>query len=417
MAKCPYTRYIRRFDGYTGEMKTVSFGCGRCAVCLHNAQDAWQIRITETASRYTHFIYDTLTLRDSSLLWDSPELLVDSDFTISLEVDRLLKKYDGCVPVFPKSYVSDWIKRGRDALASKYGRENVTLKYLVFMEYGPKWSRPHAHMIMFGVSWGDYKKYFRDPWKDMYGFTKSKYISRSRYSTNPKTLKDVQCIARYISKYCSKGQFESPLVKAGLIYKPWHIVSHGLGEEYTLSRQFDFIRKNDSFQQLMNKYNLNYFLDIASGNIELAKRSAYMSLGLSFPLKFSKDNIRKLTCYVDDAGYKHALPRYYFDKLLGRVPNLLKYEVQTIVSKDACERRDKEVSRIASGLVRGRACVDCSETHQVLVSRSVMDLAWDIYLTEQYNQSKMALARCKDRLKNHYFRPKRYSGSSIILNQ
>lgn len=415
MAQCPYTRYIRRYDGYTGEMKTVSFGCGRCAVCLHNAQDAWQIRITETASHYTHFIYDTLTLRDNSLLWDSPELLVDSDYIIRPEVDALLKKYDGCVPVFPKSFVSDWIKRGRDALASKYGRDNVSLKYLVFMEYGPKWSRPHAHLIMFGVSWGDYCRYFRNPWRDMFGFTKSKYISRSRFSTNPKTMKDVQCIARYISKYCSKGQFESPLVKAGLIFKPWHIVSHGLGAEYLQSDKFSFLN-TPCFQSLRSA---------------TARRVMYASLGsgaFSFKLRhqntllcprlnLTKQNYRDLVCYVDDAGYKHALPRYYFDKLLGREPNKLKYEIQTHLSQDACERRDKEVSRIASGLVRRRSCIDCSETHQVIVSRSVIDMAWDIYLTQQYNQSKMALARCKDRLKNHYIRPKRYSGSSIILNQ
>ena len=106
-------------------------------------------------------------------------------------------------------------------------------------------------------------------------------------------------------------------------------------------------------------------------------------------------------------------PRYYFDKLLGREPNKLKYEIQTYLSKDACERRNKEVQKIASGLVRGRACVECSETHQVLVSRSVTDMAWDIYLTQQFNQSKMALARCKNRLKNHYLRPKAYSGSRL----
>lgn len=398
MAQCPYTRYRRSYDAYSGEMKVVSFGCGRCAVCLHKEQDSWAIRIEETAKKFPCFIYDTLTLRNSALQWESPDILSDPDYIITPEVDRLLKKYDGCVPVFPKYYVSDWLKRGRDALAAKYGRKNVELKYLGFMEYGPLWSRPHVHLIIFGVSWADYCHYFRDTWRELYGFTKSKYIAKSM----GKTRKDIQCIARYVSKYCSKGQFESPLVKAGLIFKPWHVVSQGIGAEYCDSVKFQFL-KIERFEK-MKDFHHN----------RLSCAPAFKAFR---PLGFSEDDLLKITTYTDDSGYKHALPRYFHDKLLGRVPNLLKYEVQNLISKNACERRDTEVSQIAASLASGSTRYRCAAPDAVGISASLMAVAYILYFAKRRDESQMALARLKNRLKNQYRRPLRSSSRSVILIQ
>lgn len=83
----------------------------------------------------------------------------------------------------------------------------------------------------------------------------------------------------------------------------------------------------------------------------------YISRVVSNPLAFlglSSSLIKRLCLYVDDDSFSHRLPRYYRERILGRMPNLFKFAVQVALQQDACERYNQKLSQIASNLERTR---------------------------------------------------------------
>lgn len=409
MAVCERVRSIIRYDAYSRERKCVHFGCGKCPSCLKNLQDAWCIRVQETAKAFDGFIYDTLTFSPASLpLLDRNDILCDPDYIITPAVDMLLKRYDGFVPYFPRDIVSKWIHRGRNAYYSVY-KKRLKLKYLICMEYGPKWSRPHAHLVMFGIEAKDYYRFFARPWKDTFGFSYYKYIERS-----VNTRKDIECISRYISKYISKGVFESPLVKCGLAPKPWRLASHGIGKEYIENKRFDIARTSEA-KYLQSISPIKKIHNVWDGQHYVYKVHSSVPTVIHKPL--DKCFIETFSLYRDAKGFPHALPRYYKDVILGRQPNLLKYEVQNLISKDAEQRRNSEISRIAASFVSRQSRDLCSQADQISLPASAVVLATYIYLAQQQNKAHLECERNQIKLKNHYFRPLRVNSKRIILNQ
>lgn len=387
------------------------------------------IRVMETAKSYPVFVYDTLTWNESSKLLQQIDItdIVDSLSWDKLdsESQRIISQYylDDClVPIFPKKIFSQWIKRGRELYnwyhrkAIKEGRmERIKLKYLACLEYGPASSRPHVHLVMFGISPKDYKDFFAKPWRQNCGFTKTKYIDQRVRNRE----KDLVFISQYISKYITKGEFESTLVKDGIQPAPWRLLSHGLGEEY-LDRKKDFFawRYTDlsKFKYQLTGVDWQPWFNPVTNKWEPKRYTASNSSVTGFDLwdhfdlsqveslEFSKDDLVHLMTYYDDKGFPHALPRYYRDKLLGRDPNYLRYEVQSFILQDACERCYQEIQAFAPGIERVRPDQFRSITEVEQLLRSFDNLAFDRYFAWKTRQRLRQVAGHFVKLKNHYTR-------------
>lgn len=318
--RCLSPSNIIQFDS-CGNGRTVQVPCGHCIACLHNQQDAWSIRIHETARHHSSFIYDTLTFsnanipyrevgffnKDLDLLSEDSLNIIDKNYLFeNLETGELFYK----IPDVKKKLIQNWIKRGRENYYNVHG-VRLKFKYFVVMEYGPRTSRPHFHCLFFGLDKPTYNEYFAKPWRKDYGFTKTKVIQGT-------SDKDRSCIARYVSKYISKGVFESPLVKEGLCDKPFRCISHGIGEEYIDSPCFQWLKDSKLFQDEINYKRWEELPNFANHPVVYYK---YLS-------EIPEIYLKNLSCYYDNLGNPHALPRYYFYKLFGYEKNFAKFAVQ-----------------------------------------------------------------------------------------
>lgn len=412
---CLNPRLRRYYDAYSGEPRVSSYPCGKCASCLAALQESFSIRVMETAKSYTSFVYDTLTFRNSSVEWlDVSDAVSNGYVEPSPETLSIVQQYypDWRVPVFPKSVFSRWLKQGRELYnyyhraAIKEGRiSRLHLKYLVCCEYGPKSSRCHGHLVMFGISPQDYLRFFAKPWRKNFGFTKTKYINQKVSNKQ----KDIECIARYVSKYVSKGDFESPLVKDGLQPKPWRQLSHGLGEEFLrryAARYSELLTPESLEKKESLGVDYSIFYDKLDNQYKVRRVSGrgYVPRNCK-PLDLTYEQAAYLTSYFDSAGYPHPLPRYYRDKLLGVEPNLLKYEVQNSLLAYAEQRRHKEVSQFAADSQCRQACLGRTSAEvERLLGRMSPLLAY-LFVAKQDGARKRSNHGYKIKLRNFYNRP------------
>lgn len=409
---CVNPRWYTYKDGYSGEIRHIQIPCGHCACCLHAKHDAMAIRVKETAKHFPAFVYDTLTFRNESMQWlDVSDVYYSSRVSLRVGSLNYIRKYypDWQLPIFPKKIFSDWIKRGRAGLEYKYGKCPI-LKFLCCMEYGPKSSRPHAHLIMFGVSHADYIQFFAKPWRERYGFTKTKYIDQRTGNRQ----KDLSCISAYITKYVDKGNFDSALVKDGLQPKPWRQLSNGIGAEYCfngkemVNSKFNFLYTDvNNISRSFSGVDYTPLYNLAKDKYEPYRESGFGFVPQGDNFSLTRQQISYLTTYYDEGGYPHHLPRYYYDKLLGRDPNLLKYEVSNCLLQDAEQRRYQEVSKFAADV----GCVGAdkySSEAEVLGLFDRVNPLWRVqYLTQQKNKRELREAGYKTKLKNLYKRPLR----------
>lgn len=196
--RCIKPRLVKCGDGLHRNVP-----CGQCIACRLNKVRDWTVRIMHEAKFYKDNVFLTLTY--------SPE---------NLPSDGSLHKED----------LQLFMKRLRKAL----GEEKV--RFFACGEYGEKYSRPHFHLILFGIGqnhsifkgkkW-DYKAkgYFLEtfrPWNKGIAF-----LGDVTYSS-----------ARYVASYVNKKQ----LGKKG---QQWYKENH-LQPEFTLmSRRpgigYDFV--------------------------------------------------------------------------------------------------------------------------------------------------------------------------------
>ena len=399
---------IRVYRDVMGVEHRYECPCGKCIACLHNQQDSWFIRLSETNFNFRSFVYDTLTFSPSGIsyrditekVWEHrAECFGHKPLADVLKRYALVDKDSGEVcylaPVVERSVIRGWIKRGRENFYNEHGYR-CKIKYFIVEEYGPKTSRPHFHLLMWGLSRSDYIRFFAKPWRRGYGFTKTCYVDEG-------TDKDRNCIAKYVSKYVSKGVFESPLVSAGLAPKPFRSISKGIGEEYLRHNRFAWffgsfaeILKGMSvdirYRQFANyKRNLRYLIknDILEG-YDLNKRF--------------DECCGRLSLYYDREGYPHALPRYYKHKLANfHLPNVLSYALQTYLLENARVHYNKGLQEFAHSLGFRVADRDPKDTYAGF-GRKLFDLLDNKYFTSSRLQ---AIAEAKGRyikLKNHYGR-------------
>lgn len=269
--------------------------------------------LAQKVGQYKGFIYDTFTLSPSAMPSFSaydyftgeacyPEEFLNDEFAMSV-----IDHYEGRVPFLAKETVSRFLKVGRELYSKHYGKR-ASVKWFCALEYGPKWSRPHVHLCVFGINRADWVKFWAKRWRRDMGFTKTKWIDLEAKGVQAKD--HCSRISMYLSKYLLKGSYETPLIKYGIIPKAWRIVSHGIGEEYLdmdFQHRFDWLKKDIKFH-MANRITLETFDD----NSYISACREYASkCGLLLPTE-----IKSLTIYSKD-GYNYHLPRYYSDKLLG----------------------------------------------------------------------------------------------------
>lgn len=375
--------------------------CGHCLACLYNQQDSWSIRITETANHHDFFVYDTLTIRPSSMTYvDVTDIYSDPRYEFSPETASLLDLYKSLdtdtgevryySPAVDRSVIQGWLKRARENFYNDNGYR-PKWKYFIVEEYGPKTSRPHFHLLFWGISQQDYFKYLGRPWSRDYGARKPYY----KHGTD----KDRRCIARYISKYVSKGVFESPLVQDGLSPKPFRSISHGIGEELLLLQCYDRFR-TDKCEYLKQYRVIKSDRDLTRHYVA---RLLDAGAGDEVP-KYSADDLRYLTTYYDNLGVPHALPRYYKQKLLKLdTPNVYSYTVQGLLLENSRLHYNQKLQEFAHslGYLPDREKVASSTAG---FGRELYHLLAGQFVIIQNCQAKANALRCYDKLKNHYGR-------------
>lgn len=462
----PFKR--KYIDAITGEAKEVLCPCGKCINCLHDYQDMWSIRLSETAKSYKQMVFDTLTIRPDNVqviadfniptkdntLYGSTERFAHWKVNVakkkfssfhrywpaySKSVWLLLRKNGFKVYDFPKEEVQKWLKRGRIRYYRDKGK-NADISYFLVKEYGPSTSRPHFHLLMFGLSFADYQKYFGLPWSDSFGFNKPVH----KYYT-PFNQDEYCSIVRYVSKYCSKGCFESPFVLAGLQPRPYRLISKGIGVNYLKDDRFKCFYTDDLRCWLSYSVPSKEVFDRTLGELLGAERIQDAELyrkdyeekralvdsvlrwrGLNSSLfsyldlsTLTDEQIKSLQIYYDSKGFPHKLPHYYLTKLFSNgkaEKNILQFEIQNVLQQSALLHDNQNIQRVALGL--GIIIPDCwletdSADWELLPGTLFMVL--NEHLLQQKRKAYSFAERRKIRLSNFYTRSSLNKGAPALL--
>lgn len=389
--------------------------CGHCIACLHNKQDAWHIRALEQTKDTPNFVYDTLTFRPASLPCVEVSDILDAHpyLQVSPQSEFALKFYSkdsSVIPYVDRGVIRAWLHRARQS----YYRNNGVRpkwKYLIFMEYGPKTSRPHFHLLFWNISKADYKRYLGRPWQDMYGMTKPTYFNGTS------TAKDRSCITKYISKYCSKGVYESPWVKDGILPKPFHFVSQGLGVGYLKHEKFAWFYSPlaSVFREMCSEKPNR---DIQWGYDDPDEKRHVKNLlksDIHENFNIPESALKALSVYYDDAAIPHPLPRYYKQKILNLLrPNVLSYSVQTALLARADMQHNQALQKFAltMGEFAGRIARN-AQTAFLGLSRKLYNLLCSRFALAERLQVFTKAERRKTWLVNHYLRLARGVNTSL----
>lgn len=413
----PYKRYWK--DVLTGETRYCECPCGKCVNCLAAKQDEWSIRAIETCKASDFVIYDTLTFSNRKISLTDVSDLSEHPCTLRSGSLFLLRHYypDLFLPIVHRDIITDWIKRARENYYLFYGKR-PKWKYLIFEEYGPKTSRPHFHLLWFGCRMSDYKRFLSDPWRERFGFHRAYYFYKAaRYKHPQDVSKDFSCITKYVSKYCSKGSFESPLVLDGLQPKPFRVISRGIGEEYLDSKFFrDFMTPTREAWREMGCYKRQFGPDLENmRRVTFDFHRYFDSISeVGEELHIQERDLTFLESYIDDAGYKHPLPRYYKDKILKlRTNNVFSTYIQMLLLQNARKRCYQKLQGFA-------AIIECpvpSEFRPTDQLEKLCDCGGRL-LYERFTafRKAQALAQAKRHftvLKNHYNRAKIHKSTFV----
>lgn len=501
---CLHPRKKKVINPLTGEERVITYPCGECVNCLHAQQDSWRIRLEATTAAYGSVIYDTLTIRPEAMGYnDVYEELNPSEyelFRVKSDVFRKvdnqcwkwLIKHDWKIPFYEKTEVMKWLKRGREAFKRHYGAR-CDMKYWIVEEYGPQTTRPHFHCLFWGISYKDYMRFFGNQWKQDYGWTKPTYIA-----CNGKDAKtSLRKISAYVSKYVTKGQFENPLVQAGLMERPYRLISKGIGAEllgkdffkeflrpevqalakYTAekygvkekedaksfckyldvptptveedaeSRDFNNSKpvcaapfgapqgnvdvfwlqqkleeikrcKPEYLDEVKPDINSVLFLLELEGHEDAVKTFQNLCQGiLPSGQQITDKDIKRLALFYDDAGYPHAMPRYYRDKITkGHEYNLLAYAISTLLQQSALVQYNKGLQAQAAimGIRIPDEYLGLDSSLWGLSESDLFMVTYQYFIAERIQASAKAKRRYT-RLKNHYQRSEFNENAPALL--
>lgn len=359
VSSCLHPRSRMVFNPLTKKNECVHYPCGKCWNCQQSFKESWRIRLFNSMfyscySSAKGFIYDTLTLSPESMPSFSAFDYFTGEAVFTPEIlDKypdildIIDHYDGRVPCLPKQTLSHFLKLGRERYNSFYRREikegkrpRCQAKWFAALEYGPKWARPHVHIAVFGVSLGDWVKFWAKPWRKQMGFTKTKFISMS----GPRTVTAEHCsrISRYISKYLLKGSYENSLVRSGICPPAWRVCSNGIGIEllHYGAKDMDWLC-SDILYHMGNRVHVD-----DNSNSEIFQ-DVLQYCRINFRT-LSPEQVKSLKTYVEN-GYRFALPRYYRDIVLcTHSKGLSGAAVRLALQKDACNDCFEKILQYAS---------------------------------------------------------------------
>ena len=278
MCLSPITRKV----DCQGKSKVITHPCGKCLECVSQYQNDWANRLSDEFKQWKYAYFGTFTYSNNNLPYvplNPLELLDDSDIlptgdgweselrlpssrehkfyalcealdkiplsdslckarrrndgytdylkSSSLLVDEVIK-----VPIVSKYDIQCFIKRLRTNFERKYNR-TLDMVYFCCSEYGPCTLRPHYHIIFMT---NELVENFAGQVKKAYGLGEIRdfHLLKSRGHSG------ISDACAYTAKYCCKPpEFENPYVVAGLIPKPFRLMSKGIG----LAERKDFLMR------------------------------------------------------------------------------------------------------------------------------------------------------------------------------
>ena len=244
--QCVKPFYLDDVRDCTGER--IPIPCGKCIACRINRQSELCDRMlcayqSHSTSAFVTFTYDDDHL-PMSLRSDVPRATLQRD-DFRKYIDKIRHMVD------------------------------VKFEYFACGEYGDKFSRPHYHVLFFGLDYQLYGKFFETSWK--FG-----------------SVKVLPCSAQ-VFRYCAKYITQSPDADTFLdfgVEPAFSSMSRGLGFEM-YSRHFDEIRLNGFFYLGNKKISIpryyfnklcrfdSRFIDMHENSVLDSKRKARFCAGVA----------------------------------------------------------------------------------------------------------------------------------------
>lgn len=239
----------RKVVDSAGHSRVITHPCGKCLECVQQLQNDWANRMCDEFKLWKHAYFGTFTYGNSCIPYvdvvpsDLPEdkfsylcdaiqnLPISSSlvkarnrqdlFSDYLTPKSIYNKLSFRVPYVSKYHIQCFIKRVRIDYERKYN-EPLVFKYFICSEYGPCTLRPHYHAIFFSnVCWERFAPFIYKHW--YMGAIRGFHELELRNGT-------ISDACAYVAKYCVKPQeFENPYVNAGLIPRPFRLMSKGIG--------------------------------------------------------------------------------------------------------------------------------------------------------------------------------------------
>lgn len=367
--------------------KVVSVPCGHCLECLRKKQNDIMIRCIEESKNWPRLVFVTLTYSEESLHRastsvhreiitvpcgdtdeDTGETPIQQFYDCSDASYEFLCKTNGVFGVVSHEDIQAWLKRNRERYVVRKSKElgiprkaveRIRMKYFFTTEYGPNTLRPHAH----GIIWFDCPKsvicsFLRD-WSDNIGYVNYTFIDTPALSTE-----HIENISRYVSKYCSKGVFESPLVKDGIAPKCSKLYSKGLGASYVEHKRSYHLCEDLGVFPGQSLFYGSFAIPCASRVSRYGKRSNFLNyvklfnttvnnylgslnlVSLDSPLEDVKSLhlLQRYSYTLVSHGqcFSYALPRYYRDKIYGAKSLLSRTLSATLAENFLKDCRERE---------------------------------------------------------------------------
>lgn len=335
-----------------GVVESVPVPCGRCFECLKKKSDDMTVRVLRCNSVYPRLHFMTLTYNNANIPVagyfchydkDTGTLLSQSDpvvlpkeiqaslrplvidyrsgrvrtspvsaGTISSSSLKEIVELNVC-PSISRTQVRLWLKGCRTAYRRQFNRPLPEFKYALVGEYGSRTLRPHFHLCIMSKSISDSDmRFLTSRW--IYGTTDVRSVP----------LQDSYKVAKYISKYVSKGSFECDMVNKNLTERPRFCTSKGMS----------FIP--DDLDRLVSFYRGYDFL------------GEYDPNDVSFVNKLSDVNIRSLInrMHYSVGVFQFSLPKSIKDVCFKVKDEIKGYYVQSALSAkiaDYLRRVDERV--------------------------------------------------------------------------
>lgn len=334
MCTSPILIKLKEPDYYTG-LHFIDIPCGKCCDCKMHYQKVWTVRMYNELQCHKFSTFFTLTYNEYSV-----------PCTVDTNSGELLRTV--C-----KSDVQLWLKRLRTNLDRYYQRMNKPtpkFKYFITSEYGTRFTkRPHYHGIIFGLCPVQIRSALND-WDSTHGFVNCSLIDCSRSGE----------VSNYVSKYCSKGVFENPLVSDGLVSPTFHLVSKHLGENYAdIKRDYhlcfdcdqfrslrSFIRVLYAFDKICERTNKSLANELSPSFLQMydKHRKYILSQKYRIPRNYYDRVASRYFCILNDS-FKYPFPKYYYDKIFTK-NTFLHLQVKIALRKRIDQVRDEQLRQI-----------------------------------------------------------------------